>query len=122
MKKFLRIAIVVVFLLAGCAAALSMAHDLTPTTGPNAPDAYALMENPGSYDPSAADGVAEINTGTGLAETRAVNNVAAIVFDYRGFDTLGESFILLTAISGAFVVLHRGKKKSEQKEDDSHEA
>ena len=45
----------------------------------------------------------------------AQNNVAAVVFDYRGFDTLGESFILLTAIAGSFVILSMAKKK---KEDD----
>ena len=89
MKQFLRIAAVLVFLFAGCAAALSLARDLTPTTGEAPPDVYALMQDPDSYRPDGADGVAEIITGTGLAETRAVNNVAAVVFDYRGFDTLG---------------------------------
>lgn len=120
MKKFLRIAAVLVFLFAGVAAALSLARDLSPTTGQTPPDVYQLMQEPDSYDPAGAEGVAEIITGTGLAETRAVNNVAAIVFDYRGFDTLGESFILLTAISGSFVVLHRRKKTP--KEDAGDEA
>ena len=122
MKQFLRIAAVLVFLFAGCAAALSLARDLTPTTGEAPPDVYARMQDPDSYRPDGADGVAEIITGTGLAETRAVNNVAAVVFDYRGFDTLGESFILLTAISGSFVVLHRRKKTPKQEEDAGHEA
>lgn len=48
--------------------------------------------------------------------TMAQNNVAAVVFDYRGFDTLGESFILLTAIAGSFVILSRVKKKKEDEE------
>ena len=48
--------------------------------------------------------------------TMAQNNVAAVVFDYRGFDTLGESFILLTAIAGSFVILSRTKKKKEDEE------
>ncbi len=48
--------------------------------------------------------------------TMAQNNVAAIVFDYRGYDTLGESFILLTAIAGSFVILSRTKKKKEDEE------
>jgi multisubunit Na+/H+ antiporter MnhB subunit len=38
------------------------------------------------------------------------------VFDYRGYDTLGESFILLTAIAGSFVILSRSGKKSAKKE------
>ena len=57
-----------------------------------------------------ADGVAEIIVDENLEKTRAANNVAAVVFDFRGFDTLGESFILLTAIAGSFVILSRPKK------------
>ena len=49
--------------------------------------------------------------------TMAQNNVAAIVFDYRGFDTLGESFILLTAIAGSFVILSIAKKKKKEDEE-----
>ena len=50
--------------------------------------------------------------------TNAVNNVAAIVFDFRGYDTLGESFILLTAIAGTFVILSRTKKKKKEEVSD----
>lgn len=40
---------------------------------------------------------------------RAVNNVVtAIVFDYRGFDTLGEAAVLFTAVC-SIAVLFRGK-------------
>ena len=49
-----------------------------------------------------------------LEKTMAANNVAAVVFDFRGYDTLGESFILLTAIAGSFVILSRGHKKEEK--------
>ena len=47
-----------------------------------------------------------------LDKTMAVNNVSAVVFDWRGFDTLGESFILLTAIAGSFVILGVHRKKT----------
>ena len=52
-----------------------------------------------------------------LEKTMAINNVSAVVFDWRGFDTLGESFILLTAIAGSFVILgvHRKKTKEGEK-------
>ena len=50
--------------------------------------------------------------------TNADNNVAAIVFDFRGYDTLGESFILLTAIAGTFVILSRTKKKKKEEVSD----
>ncbi|KQC07412.1 MAG: hydrogenase [Candidatus Cloacimonas sp. SDB] len=34
------------------------------------------------------------------AETGANNVVTSIVFDYRGFDTLGEATVLFTAVLG----------------------
>ncbi len=34
------------------------------------------------------------------AETAANNVVTTIVFDYRGFDTLGEGTVLFTAVVG----------------------
>lgn len=72
-----------------------------------------------SYDRVEPDGVADIIVEKNVSEANAVNNVAAIVFDFRGYDTLGESFILLTAIAGSFVILARNKK--EKKEDKAHE-
>lgn len=72
-----------------------------------------------SYDRVEPDGVADIIVEKNVSEANAVNNVAAIVFDFRGYDTLGESFILLTAIAGSFVILARNKK--EKKEDEAHE-
>jgi len=40
-------------------------------------------------------------------EAACNNVVASIVFDYRGFDTLGESTVLFAAVSG-IVLLFRG--------------
>jgi len=87
-------------------------------TWKNVPDTYdgsktdvaALMKDPKSYDVSEADGIAEIIVKENLDRTNAMNDVASIVFDFRGFDTLGESFILLTAIAGSFVILSVVKK------------
>jgi len=42
----------------------------------------------------------------GQEETASNNIVAAIVFDYRGLDTLGEATVLFTAVSG-IVLLFR---------------
>ena len=47
------------------------------------------------------------------AETHAVNDVTSIVFDFRGYDTMGEAFILITAVAGAVVILYTAKKKEE---------
>ncbi len=42
-------------------------------------------------------------------EERAVNNiVTAIVFDYRGFDTLGEAAVLFTAVCSVLALFRKG--------------
>jgi multicomponent Na+:H+ antiporter subunit B len=40
-----------------------------------------------------------------IAQTNATGVVSAVNFDYRGFDTVGEEFILFTAAAGMAVVL-----------------
>lgn len=37
--------------------------------------------------------------------------VAAVTFDYRGFDTLGEEFILFTAVAGALMLMRAQKQE-----------
>ena len=48
-----------------------------------------------------------------ISETGAINTVTATVFDFRGYDTLGESIVLFTAISGVSAVLRNEKRKEE---------
>jgi multisubunit Na+/H+ antiporter MnhB subunit len=48
-----------------------------------------------------------------LSETGATNIVAAILADYRAFDTLGETIVLFTSIVAAASVLRSVKKKDE---------
>ena len=43
-------------------------------------------------------------------DTGANNGVTSVVFDYRGFDTLGEATILFTAVAGVIMVFRRLKK------------
>ncbi|MDQ3752674.1 MAG: sodium:proton antiporter [Actinomycetota bacterium] len=40
-----------------------------------------------------------------VAQTHATNLVAAVTFGYRGFDTLGEEFILFSAVVGVAILL-----------------
>ena len=40
-------------------------------------------------------------------DTGANNGVTSVVFDYRGFDTLGEATILFTAVAGVILVFRR---------------
>lgn len=43
-------------------------------------------------------------------EVAANNVVTAIVFDYRGYDTLGEATVLFTAVIGVALILRRLKR------------
>jgi len=46
-----------------------------------------------------------------------VNNVVtAVLFDYRGLDTLGEATILFTAVSGVLTVLRELKEEEGDEE------
>lgn len=55
----------------------------------------------------------------GTAKTGAVNIVAAVILDFRAYDTLGEATVLFTSVIGIMVLLRRpGRKKIEDKEDD----
>lgn len=47
----------------------------------------------------------------GLTKTGAANIVAAIILDYRGYDTLGEAAVLFTSIIGATVILRKETRK-----------
>ena len=42
-------------------------------------------------------------------ETGANNGVTGVVFDYRGFDTLGEATVLFTAVAGVIMIFRRLK-------------
>jgi multicomponent Na+:H+ antiporter subunit B len=48
-----------------------------------------------------------------IAQTHATGVVSAINFEYRGFDTVGEEFILFTAAAGMSVVLRRLRNERE---------
>ena len=40
----------------------------------------------------------------------ADNAVTSVVFDYRGFDTLGEATVLFAAVAGVIILFRRVKK------------
>ncbi|MBR3397867.1 MAG: hypothetical protein IKG70_08525 [Lachnospiraceae bacterium] len=87
-------------------------HDMKSYDGSDT-DVVALYNDPENYDVSDAKGVADVIVKENLSKTMAANNTAAVVFDFRGYDTLGESFILLTAIAGSFAILGRHIKRKE---------
>jgi multicomponent Na+:H+ antiporter subunit B len=53
-----------------------------------------------------------------VAETHATNVVAAVTFDYRGFDTLGEEFILFAAVLGTTLLLRAQREEQEEPPED----
>ena len=120
MKKFLTYVSLAVFLFAGVYAGVTMAKLPRSYDGSAAAvSAYELQQNPESYDDSAVSGAADAIVQQNLAKTRSANDVTSIVFDFRGYDTMGEAFILITAVAGSIVILYDGKKKKEEKEDEA---
>jgi len=71
--------------------------------------AVSDMPQFGVRDPNKAE-VADRYTEQGMVETGAVNTVAGMILDYRAFDTLGESFVLFTALNCVLILLRRDKK------------
>ena len=53
----------------------------------------------------------------GQAQTGANNIVTSIVFDFRGFDTLGEATVLFTAVLGVGMMF-RKRNEGEEYEND----
>ena len=47
--------------------------------------------------------------------------VTSIVFDYRGFDTLGEASVLFTAVLGVGLVLRKLNAKEKREARDAEE-
>ncbi|KYK24377.1 hypothetical protein AYK25_00300 [Thermoplasmatales archaeon SM1-50] len=43
-------------------------------------------------------------------ESASNNGVTSVVFDYRGFDTLGEATILFSAVAGVIMIFRRVKE------------
>ena len=118
MKKFLTYVSLALILFACVFGAVSMAGMQRTYEGQRAPvSVYELQQDPASYDDSQADGAAGAIVQQNLAESHAVNDVTSIVFDFRGYDTMGEAFILITAVAGAVVILYT-KKKKEGKSDE----
>jgi multisubunit Na+/H+ antiporter MnhB subunit len=55
----------------------------------------------------------------GTEETGAVNTVAGMILDYRAFDTLGESFVLFTAVCAVTILMNlSGKRRHARQTED----
>jgi multicomponent Na+:H+ antiporter subunit B len=51
-------------------------------------------------------------------ERHVTNVVSSIVFDYRGFDTMGEEFILFSAVMGVALLLREARDDRERPRDE----
>ena len=115
MKKFLTYVSLAVILFACIAGAVNLAGMPRTYEGQNASvSVYELQQDPASYDDSSADGAAAAIVQQNLDKSHAVNDVTSIVFDFRGYDTMGEAFILITAVAGTMVILFSKKDEKEE--------
>lgn len=121
LKNILFTIALAILMICGIYASILMAGS-EPTYDGTKTDVVALYEDPESYDNSQADGVASIIVNENLDKTAAQNVVFSVVFNFRGYDTMGESFILIAAIAGSLVILRKSGKASkeapEQKEEE----
>lgn len=113
LRKVLLALCLLVILVCGVTASWKMATS-APTYNGRGVDLMELYENPTQYDHSGADGAASVIVKENLDKTAAENVVYSVVFNFRGYDTLGESFILIGAIAGTLVILRYKKKEEEE--------
>ena len=99
-----------ILLIIGVYATGSM-RQLPATYGGNE-DLVSLAANPENYDTETADGVAQVMVRENLDKTISPNVVFSVVFNYRGYDTMGESFVLFTTVCGTAAILRVIRKKN----------
>lgn len=109
LKKAIGIIALAAILVCGIYAAVAMEQSGSTYDGSKT-DVVALYENPKDYSTEDADSIADVIVKKNLDMTTAENVVFSIVFNFRGYDTMGECFVLVGAISGTAVILRKTKK------------
>jgi len=66
---------------------------------------FSVPGSPGEHP--VGSGIRNYVIENGLRETGALNLVTAIYLGYRAFDTLGETIVLLLAVSGVLLFTER---------------
>ena len=118
MKKWLTYVSLGVILFACIFTAVTMGQMERTYEGQDAAvSVYELQQNPESYDDTFASGAADAIVQENLSKTHAANDVTSIVFDFRGYDTMGEAFILITAVTGSAVILFKNAGKEKKKDE-----
>jgi len=72
---------------------------------------WALASIPPFGMPSLRMAEAYLSPNSLLQPTGAANLVAAVILDFRGYDTLGEATVLFTAVMGVLAVLRKTGRK-----------
>lgn len=74
---------------------------------------YGTLDMPGYGDPAAPihGHVAPRYLAEAERETGVPNVVTAVLASYRGYDTLGETTVILTAACGVLMLLGRGRRR-----------
>ena len=76
-------------------------------------DVKALEQVPSAYSLDEADGAAYVIVAKNLEQTAARNVCFSVVFNFRGYDTMGESFILIAALAGSLCILRSPKRQAQ---------
>lgn len=80
-----------------------------------------LREENKNYATENSEGIAEVIVKESLYKTRAINTVNAVLLDFRGYDELAQTFILLAAITGSGIILGNEKRGKEDSNEEKHE-
>ncbi len=83
-----------------------------PTTNPPRDEIHRSAETTHrrTSPPLPHHGYGDTLTRLALARRHVTNATTAVIFDFRGIDTLGEEFVLFTATAGVVLLLRRGEK------------
>ena len=119
-KRLIALLSLAVILIAGIYSMIYTFQNASLTYDGSDTNVVDLIKDPSSYEVSSPNGIADVIVSTNLEQTMAANNVAAVVYVFRGFDTIGESFILLTAIAGSYVILSSGHSHGKGKKGGKH--
>ena len=103
--------LLIAMLIIGGIAAFKLAA--LPSTFNGDVDVHALQSDPTAYSLENADGAAYVIVAENQEKTAAQNVCFSVVFNFRGYDTMGESFILIAACAGALCILRTPKHGKE---------
>lgn len=84
---------------------------------------YNIIQMPGhsTKDAPAYNETAEYYLNESVNDTGAINVVAAVLADYRAFDTLGETIVLFISTVAVATILKVADQKPQTKEGDTSE-